>query len=133
MTLDALGLDSIRRIVRYYQAGIVNTLFGYTLYALFVRVGLNMYVAQLAAHLLGAVFNYFTYSRFAFRDTQASKSRFALSYAINYFIGAGLLFGCHLLIPSPYAAMAVAMVVATALNYLILNRLVFTTAVVKSQ
>lgn len=122
------SLGSFDRLWRYYQAGIVNTLFGYGLYALFVKLGLNMYVAQLVAHTMGVVFNYFTYSRYAFRDASASKWRFALSYTVNYFIGAGLLWACHQLIPSPYLSMAVAVVFATAINYLILNRLVFTTA-----
>lgn len=126
----ALGppIRSLDRLWRYYQAGIVNTLFGYGLYAVFVRLGLNMFLAQFVAHVSGVVFNYFTYSRYAFRDTSASKWRFGLSYAINYLIGAGLLLACHWLIPSPYLSMAVAVVFATAINYLILNRLVFTTA-----
>ena len=120
------SLGSLDRLWRYYQAGVVNTLFGYGLYALFVKLGLNMYVAQLVAHVTGVVFNYFTYSRYAFRNTSASKWRFGVSYAVNYFIGAGLLFASHLVIPSPYFSMAVAVVFATAINYLILNRLVFT-------
>ena len=41
---------SLGQLWRYYQAGIVNTAFGYGLYAAFVAAGLNMYVAQIVAH-----------------------------------------------------------------------------------
>jgi len=63
-----LSLSSARRLWRYYQAGIVNTLFGYGLFALFVKLGLNMYLAQICAHVLGAAFNYYSYSRHVFHD-----------------------------------------------------------------
>ena len=83
---------SLGQLWRYYQAGIVNTAFGYGLYAAFVAAGLNMYVAQIVAHVLGVMFNYLTYSRYAFADQSASKGRFILSYGLNYLLGlAGLL------------------------------------------
>jgi putative flippase GtrA len=86
-----------------------------------------MYVAQLAAHVLGTIFNYYTYSRYAFRDPRSSKIRFFLSYAANYLVGAIMLWACAQLIPSPYLAMAVAIVIYTSVNYVVLNRFVFTT------
>jgi putative flippase GtrA len=48
----------MKQLWRYYQAGIVNTAFGYGMYALLLSVGLWMYAAQLVAHVLGACFNY---------------------------------------------------------------------------
>ena len=121
----AAKFASLGQLVRYYQTGIVNTIFGLSLYALLVRLGLNRYAAQLVAHCIGVAFNYFTYSRYAFRDTQSSKLRFFMSYVVNYFIGLALLFACSTIIPSPYLAMGVATVIATAINYLILRRFVF--------
>ncbi|MCA1652898.1 MAG: GtrA family protein [Sphingomicrobium sp.] len=116
---------SVERLWRYYQAGIVNTLFGYSLFAILVKLGLNMYVAQLIAHVLGVTFNYFTYSM-AFRGARASKSRFILSYVANYFIGLATLATCASFIKSPYLAMAVTLVIVTTINYFMLRRLVFT-------
>ena len=124
MTLAA-RLEPFQRLWRYYQAGLVNTVFGFLLYSAFVRLGINLYVAQLLAHTLGSVFNYFTYSRYAFRGAKASKLRFAASYIVNYGVGVALLAACHAFIPSPYLAMAVALVFATAINFLVLNRFVF--------
>jgi putative flippase GtrA len=120
------GLASLARLWRYYQAGIVNTLFGYGLYALFVAVGLNMYVAQICAHILGMTFNYFTYSRYAFRDAEGSKLRFVLSYAANYLLGLASLAAAAQVIASPYLAGLAAVLFVSMVNYFILKHFVFT-------
>ena len=119
------AIGSIERLWRYYQAGIVNTAFGYGMYALFVAVGVNMYVAQIVAHVLGAAFNYFTYSRHAFHDSQASKPRFILSYAVNYLFGLAALFAAAQFVASPYIAGFIAVVVVSLINYFILRHWVF--------
>ena len=121
----AHALSSIERLWRYYQAGIVNTAFGYGLYALFVAFGLNMYLAQIIAHLLGMTFNYFTYSRYAFHDSDVSKIRFIISYGVNYLIGLPALYTASLAIDSPYLAGLVAVGFTSIVNYFVLKKLVF--------
>ena len=117
---------------RYYQAAIVNTVFGYSLYALFVAVGLNMYVAQLVGHVLGVTFNYFTYSRHAFRGTQGSKLRFVMAYAGHYVVSLAMLAISARVLSSPYAAGLLALILASLLNYFVLKNLVFTKTVEES-
>jgi putative flippase GtrA len=119
------AMGSIERLWRYYQAGIVNTAFGYGLYALFVAIGLNMYVAQIVAHVLGVTFNYFTYSRHAFHDAEASKWRFVLSYAVNYLLGLAGLWAASRVIASPYLAGFVAVIFVSLLNFFVLKHFVF--------
>ena len=119
-------LGSIERLWRYYQAGIVNTAFGYGLYALFVALGLNMYLAQIVAHLLGMAFNYVTYSRHAFHDSDVSKSRFVASYAVNYLLGLGALWATSQVVASPYLAGLIAVGIVSLINYFILKHWVFT-------
>ena len=118
-------MSSARRLWRYYQAGIVNTLFGYGLFALFVKLGLNMYLAQICAHVLGAAFNYYSYSRHVFHDAEASKLRFILSYAFNYLLGLASLAAASLVIHSPYIAGIVSIIFISLVNYLVLKNLVF--------
>ena len=115
----------LARTVRYYQVGVLNTIVGYSLYAIFVRLGLNMYVAQFCSHVLGVTFNYLTYSRYAFADRRPSKMRYILSYAGNYLFGLSMLWACAQLIRSPYLAMAVAVIIVTAVNFFVLSRFVF--------
>lgn len=122
---DWRSADEWKRVWRYYQAGVVNTLFGYGLFALFVRAGVNMYLAQITAHVLGMTFNYFTYSRFAFAGHEGSKRRFILSYAFNYLLGLASLAAAALVTPSPYLAGLASVLFVSIVNYFVLKRLVF--------
>lgn len=110
---------------RYYQAGVVNTLFGYGMYALFVALGAGPFLAQLVAHVLGVTFNYFTYSRHVFRDATATKMSFALAYAANYALGLATLAGLIRYIDSPYIAGLCATILVSLINYGLLRHLVF--------
>lgn len=122
---DWRSIDEWKRVWRYYQAGVINTLFGFGLYALFVRLGMNMYFAQITAHVLGVIFNYFTYSRYAFADHKGSLSRFILSYAVNYLLSLATLAAAAQIVRSPYLAGLVSVLVVSVINYFILKRLVF--------
>ena len=113
------------QLLRYYQAGVVNVLFGYCLFALLVWLGLQVYAAQLVGHVLGVIFNYFTYSRYAFAGQQSSKASFAMSYVGNYFLGLVGLWLALKVVPSPYLAGLASTVGVSVINYFILKRLVF--------
>jgi len=122
---DWRSSDEWRRLWRYYQAGIVNTAFGYGLFALLIWLGVNLYIAQIISHLLGMTFNYFTYSRHAFSDHTTTRTRFILSYIANYFFGLLTLRVFSLFIASAYVAGFLATVVVSLVNFLVLKRLVF--------
>jgi putative flippase GtrA len=115
----------LTQIWRYYQVGIINTLVGFGLYAAFVRLGLNLYIAQIAAHLLGMAFNYATYSRHVFRDAAPSKRRFILAYGFNYLVSLASLFGASMFLCSPYLAGIAAIICASLINYFVLKYIVF--------
>jgi putative flippase GtrA len=107
---------------------VINTLFGFGLYALFVWLGLNIYVAQIVAHILGVIFNYFSYSRYTFSDMTASKFAFFLSYVVNYLLSLASLALCAQVIASPYVAGLLSGVIVSLINFFVLKRLVFRTA-----
>jgi putative flippase GtrA len=112
-------------ILRYLAAGVLNTAFGYGLYAGLLWLGLGRYGAQAMGYVLGTGFNYITYSRGVFRDAGPAKLRFALSYAGNYLVNlAGLAIVSHF-IANPYWAGAVTTMGVVVLNYLVLKKLVF--------
>jgi putative flippase GtrA len=113
------------QLFRYYQAGVANLAFGYVLFGLLIFVGLHVFAAQLVGHVLGVAFNYLTYSRYAFAREQANKVRFFASYVINYFLGLGALWVGLQFIASPYIAGLLAAIAVSAINYLLLKRLVF--------
>lgn len=114
-----------KQLFRYYQAGLINTLFGYGAYASFVWLGLDMYVAQIAAHLLGTCFNYLTYSRYAFAGQRGSVFRFIASYLGNYLLSLATLAGFAQATSSPYLAGLLSILLVSLINFFVLKRLVF--------
>lgn len=114
------------QIIRYYQAGIVNTVFGFAAYALFVSLGLDLFVAQILAHILGVGFNYLSYGRYVFRDARPAKLRFLLSYAANYLVSLATLALMSRFIASPYLAGLITVFLVALLNFFVLKKLVFT-------
>jgi putative flippase GtrA len=125
-------ITNAARVFRYYQAGIVNTLFGYGLYVALVWLGMSPFPAQLAAHVTGVAFNYFTYSRVAFPDAKAAKVRFVIFYIVTYLLSAGLLAIALQFFSSPYIAGLAAAVVASVINYFVLRQFVFLSPVAKA-
>lgn len=120
-----LSRDRLRELWRYYQAGIVNTVFGLGTYSALVWLGLGMFAAQFIAHGIGVAFNYLTYSRHVFRDAKPSPGRFILSYIGNYLIGLATLALVSRFIASPYGAGIVTAGIVSVINYFILKRFVF--------
>lgn len=124
--LGPFASSRLLEIWRYYQAGVLNTLFGLGFYALLVWLGMNIYAAQLISHVLGMAFNYFTYSRHVFRDSAPAKLRFVVSYAINYAVSVATLALVSRVIASPYLAGIVTTLFVSVVNYVALKFLVFT-------
>lgn len=120
-----LNVARAMELVRYYQAGVVNTLFGLGLYAALVWVGLDMFVAQLVAHLAGMAFNYFSYSRHVFRGAGPAKLRFVISYFVNYVLSVAILAGVAKYVESPYLAGFLTAFIVSVINYFGLRYLVF--------
>jgi putative flippase GtrA len=120
-----LTKDRVLELFRFYQAAILNTAFGLSAYALLVWCGLNIYVAQLVAHLMGMTFNYFTYSRHVFRAVTPAIGRFIASYAVNYLLSLATLASVAHFVRSPYVAGFVTALLVSVLNYFALRYLVF--------
>ncbi|MBB4857428.1 putative flippase GtrA [Novosphingobium chloroacetimidivorans] len=117
--------ERVIEIFRYYQAGVVNTLFGLGAYWLLLWLGLGPYAAQAIAHVAGMAFNYLTYSRHVFRDAGPAKARFVLSYAVNYVLSVASLALIMRLIPNPYIAGIVSTFLVSVVNYFALKFVVF--------
>lgn len=114
------------RIVRFLLAGIVNTVFGLSVYAAVDLAGAPIWVALLVGMVAGVTFNFVTMGGYAFRDLSLQHlPRFVLCYAANYMVNLGAL---HLL--RPFVADAIlrqALLTApmAVFSYLCLSRFVF--------
>lgn len=91
-----------------------------------------MYAAQIVGHVIGVIFNYFSYSLHVFRAAPASKLRFLFSYALNYIVSLASLALAATILSSPYLAGLLAMVITSAINFIVLRRYVFTSGRVQS-
>jgi putative flippase GtrA len=117
--------ERLRELVRFYQAAVLNTVFGIGAYLVLVALGVNMYAAQAISHVMGMAFNYFTYSRHVFRGSKPAKTRFIASYGLHYLLGLAALAGISQFIDNPYIAGIGAALAVSVVNYFILRNLVF--------
>lgn len=122
---DWRSIDEWKRVIRYYQAGVANAAFGYAAYAGLVALGLNMYVAQIIAHVTGMSFNFLTYTRYTFRGHRPSLPRYIGAYAVQYVLSLAALVGCAALGASPYAAGLGSLVIVSVINYFVLKKFVY--------
>ena len=123
--LALLRSKRLIEVIRYYQAGVVNTLFGLGAYSALVWAGLGIYPAQLISHVAGTVFNYTVYSRHVFREAGPAKMRFVLSYAVNYLLSVAMLAVVASFVANPYVAGIAAALIVSVINYFALKYIVF--------
>ena len=121
----AKRLATLHELWRFYKVGVLNTAFGYGLYFVLLTVGLNLYVAQVIAHVAGMVFNFFMFKRHVFEGTTASVRNYIATYAVNYVVSAALLAVFHRLLGSPKIDGLLAIIGASIINYLMLRTFAF--------
>ena len=116
------------RIIRFLGVGVLNTLFGYGIYAGLVYIGLPYLVALFIATIAGVIFNYFSFGRLVFkaRDGWTIFAKFLAAYVIVYAINAVLLSvlteGKYL---NAYLAQCVCIFPSVALSWLLMNYWVY--------
>lgn len=82
--------DSV--FVRFIMVGIINTVFGYTVFALFIFLGFHYYVATALATIINIVFNFNTIGRIVFHySNNWLLFRFFIVYFVIYLIYVGAL------------------------------------------
>jgi putative flippase GtrA len=86
------GLINDRRFVTFLFIGFVNTVFGYSMYALFMFLGMHYSLAVLAGTILGVLFNFKTTGKFVFNvSNNKLLFRFIGIYAVTYVLNVAAL------------------------------------------
>jgi len=116
------------RVIRYFGVGALNSAVGYGLYALFVALMKNVYVAQISSHVIGMCFNYVMLKTHVFRGDVPSPPRYIGAYAVNYALALGFLYFFHHILRSPYLAGLLSLMMVATINYVILKSFVFRAA-----
>jgi putative flippase GtrA len=115
-----------RRILRFLVAGLVNTGFGYAIYAVFVLLGAPLALAVAGGTVLGFLFNFLSYGGFVFGSTSRRLlPRFLLFYLALGGLNFVLLRALGWLGLGPLLAQAMLLPVLAACGYLGMRNFVF--------
>jgi putative flippase GtrA len=116
-----------RLFTTYILVGILNTAFGYTLFALFIFLRFPDSLAVLLATLAGVAFNFRTIGKMVFKSNDNSAIiRFLLVYGMTYLLNvAGLRVLAALYHLSMYRAGAVLLLPMALISFLLHKGFVF--------
>jgi putative flippase GtrA len=111
---------------RFLLVGMLNTVFGYLLFAGMIYCGFHYVVASLVATCLGTLFNFRTYGRIVFRQTQRSLLwRFILVYVALYFFSIATIKIGTFFIQNLYVIGGISTLLMAALGYYLNKNFVF--------
>lgn len=116
-----------QQIVKFIGVGIINTLFGYSLYTLFIYIGFDYKYAVFFSTLLGILFNFKTIGHFVFESHDNSLIlKFFSVYAVIYIINISLIKGFSLFGMDYYLAGFLALFPCAILSFILNKKFVFT-------
>jgi putative flippase GtrA len=115
-----------RRFIRFILVGVVNSLFSYGVYSLFLFLNVHYAGAATLASGIGALFNFKTIGRLVFKNSENRLLfRFLGVYILTWALTIGLLWFCaHYGINLYLAGFMLAFPMA-ALSFLLQDRFVF--------
>ena len=127
LSIFPIALIKRSRFLRYLATGVINTCFGYAVYALLIWVGINYFIAAPASFLLGTLFNYFSnrYLVFFYRGPISSLLRFCIVYGFLLVVNLALIAALVVVGISELVAGALAVPPHAFLGYVLLKRFVF--------
>lgn len=119
-------MNAKQQITRYILVGMLNTLFGYLWYAIFIAVGLSYPVALLFSTILGILFNFKTIGKLVFNSSNNLLIvKFIAVYAILYFFNLSLIGILERISTDFYLTGLIAIIISAALGFILNKRFVF--------
>jgi len=116
------------RFLRFIVTGMVNTVFGYSVYGALVFLELPYQMALALATVAGVAFNYRTFGHFVFASSGGVKvfARFIAAYGVIYGFNVFLLAGViRFLRLDPYLSQLLCLVPTVILGFLLMQTWVF--------
>jgi putative flippase GtrA len=116
------------KIIKFLIAGVLNTLFGYFVYAVLLVINTHYLAALFVATVAGVVFNYFSFGRIVFNGLSSWLVfvKFFSAYTIIYLINAALLgLLTEYFLISPYIGQLSCIPIGVALSWLLMNYWVY--------
>ena len=115
-------------LIKFLGTGVLNTVFGYAIYAVMIFISAPYLVALFVATVMGVIFNYFSFGRMVFRGHGGRFvfGKFIIAYAAIYGVNAVLLkvlTGVFLL--NPYMSQVLCIPSSVLLGWLLMNYWVY--------
>ncbi|MDP3372037.1 MAG: GtrA family protein [Candidatus Paracaedibacteraceae bacterium] len=112
--------------IRYLLVGAVNTVFGYSVFALLIFIGWHYSIALLFATVAGVIFNFQTFGKLVFKQSEWRLLwKFVAVYGVLYAVNVLLVFGFLYFMRNVYAANALAIIFIAGLGYFLNRRFVY--------
>ena len=112
--------------IRYLLVGMLNTAFGYAVFAVLIFLNLHYTLALFFATVAGIFFNFRTFGRFVFNQPDWRLIwRFFAVYGLLYVINVGCVFMLMTYIDNIYAANTVTLIFIAGLGFLLNRRFVY--------
>ncbi|KTD24157.1 MULTISPECIES: GtrA family protein [Legionella] len=119
-------MNSRKQIIRYIFVGILNTVFSYLLYAIFIFLGLQYAKALFLATVLGVLFNFQTIGRLVFNNSNRLLIfKFIGVYAFLYLINISVITLLKELSADFYLTGLVTIIFSAGLGFILNKYLVF--------
>lgn len=119
-------MRTAEQFIRFLAVGLLNTLFGYGVFAGLVLAGMPPMPALVLTYVVGITFNFFTTRRFVFqRSSRSSLLRFVAAYGVIYVFNVGLYRLVEAAGAGPLLAQALCLPVVAVFSFLLFKLHVF--------
>lgn len=115
--------ETLRRFVRFILIGVVNTVFGYTVFSILVLLGVPPQPALILAFTIGVIWNYWTHARLVFHQRGLRQlPAYGLCYVLIYVLNSLALEAALRAGIGPLIAQAVLAPIAAVLSFFMISR-----------
>ena len=123
LSISSLGQ---KQVLRFIFIGMINTLFGYMIFSLFIFIHFTSSLAIIGASIIGIIFNFNTLGRYVFhKPNKHLIFKFISAYFILTIFNITLQKSLHLMISSDYLSGFFSIVITAVLSFLINKHFVF--------
>lgn len=114
------------RPMRFFVAGVINTLFGFVVYSICIIFGISVWLALLVGIFCGAVFNFFTTGGYVFREFSFTRfPRFVIFYLFIYGINLKLFELISIWLSNKILSQAIITLPLALFSYVLVAKFVF--------
>ena len=123
------SLNANNRFIRYLFVGVINTAFGYLLFALLIYLHLHYSLASLLATIASVLFNFKTIGKIVFNSSNTSLiKKFLNVYSFTYLLNIGGLSVFSIYHINMYVAGFILLALITPISFILNRNYVFKNA-----